>query len=205
MVYIEELASEVSGAIAVSQQAIAAAATITAARDITLAAQSAVSSDAAAIADARNQTEAFETLADAHRMEATAARDAAQSAATAAAAGFDPIALASQDVDDVSEVITRDGDLLKATVFERPIGYDQKWWNVRFSRANDGRAHQNNTGRALMVSTYGAPLEVSDDNSTWIPMGFVLSGQTHCHSRTILPPGYYYRLNGFVSHWYELR
>lgn len=86
-----------------------------------------------------------------------------------------------------------------------PIGVGQTWQDVKASRLAN-TSYQNTTGRPIQVSVYidgsGYNFQVSEDNSTWLTvMNFLYYGR--CYA--IIPPNYYYKLNGTAGIWLEFR
>lgn len=95
------------------------------------------------------------------------------------------------------------------------IGEGQTWQDVTGSRAAS-TSYQNTTGRPIEVAIVaistqisGRDIQISDDDSTWIRVGFCIGnagGLTP--SSFIVPDNWYYRINGAVDGsmtWAELR
>jgi len=89
------------------------------------------------------------------------------------------------------------------------IGVGQQWYDVSASR-RAGQSYRNTTGRPIMVAgesrwqSYGG-FFISNDGVTW--MNILDSSENDLSNpfSLIVPNGTYYRLNGAISKWYELR
>ena len=87
------------------------------------------------------------------------------------------------------------------------LGVSQTWQNVASSRAIN-TSYQNSTGRPIqlaIISSSGASVQASSNNSTWITVGGGGSDRnTDCNA--IIPDSYYYRVSGGgFANWAELR
>lgn len=100
---------------------------------------------------------------------------------------------------------------VKAYVDGKQIGAGQTWQNVAGSRSI-GTAYQNTTGMPIIVAVSSSSgsdgtLQVSPNNSTWIPVGTVQTASSSHSTNVVVPAGQYYRMTGSftVSAWWELR
>lgn len=103
---------------------------------------------------------------------------------------------------------------VKAYVDAGAIGVGQTWQDVSGSRSAS-TSYQNTTGRPIEVAIVavstqaaGRDVEISDDDSTWIRVGYCTgSAGGQAPSSFIVPDNWYYRINGAVASltWAELR
>lgn len=94
------------------------------------------------------------------------------------------------------------------------IGVGQTWQDVTGSRAAS-TSYQNTTGRPIEVAIVavstqaaGRDVEISDDDATWIRVGYCTgSAGGQAPTSFIVPDNWYYRINGAVASltWAELR
>jgi hypothetical protein len=95
---------------------------------------------------------------------------------------------------------------------EAGIGYGQSWQNMIGSRAS-GVSYQNTTGKPIMVAAVcnavsgGATIsgQVSSDNVTFITVSFGQGWYGADGVSFIVPPNHYYKVNGSIQIWSELR
>lgn len=95
------------------------------------------------------------------------------------------------------------------------LGWGQTYTDVKASRAAS-TSYQNTTGRPIVVAvtgiegtaTNGRSFEVSANGSTWLVAGRVGGNNNTMSSvAVVIPPGWYYRVNGSLSSitaWVEL-
>lgn len=92
------------------------------------------------------------------------------------------------------------------------LGVGQSWQVLTGSRSVN-TSYQNTTGRTIAVAVRAnvaasaVTLQVSDDNSTWVSVAWVATGDSPSTGFVVVPPGHYYRVSGSVSigGWQELR
>lgn len=98
---------------------------------------------------------------------------------------------------------------LDGHLITRNIGWGQTWQDVLASRTFN-TSYLNNTARPIQVVVRGgssiANFEVSPDNVTWIVV-CQIGGSPFHFSHTVIPNGWYYRVNGTITlnTWVELR
>jgi hypothetical protein len=95
---------------------------------------------------------------------------------------------------------------------ESGIGYGQSWQNVTGSRVS-GVSYPNSTDKPIMVSAIcnavsgGATIsgQVSSDNVTFLTVSFGQGWYGADGVSFIVPPGHWYKVNGSIQSWTELR
>lgn len=92
------------------------------------------------------------------------------------------------------------------------VGIGQTWQDLLSSRSS-GTSYQNTTGQPIMIyasqvsasGTSSILANVSTDNSTWVEVAYG-SGRYGADSVTfIVPDDHYYKVNGTIRKWAELR
>ncbi|CUU82998.1 Phage Tail Collar Domain [Campylobacter hyointestinalis] len=87
--------------------------------------------------------------------------------------------------------------------FNAPLGLGQGWIDV-VSKRQANVVYKNDTGRSIVVSTYGhtVPLLMSSDGVTWVSSP---TASTSFCIDEIIPNGYFYKTTRVGSQWIELR